>query len=168
MTENEAIEKLKNMRLFMQVEDENNDCKFAEDDYKANEMAIQALETIKKLSDRKMTTEVIENYMQFEDECVKKGFTFKSVIEAREKQIAKKPTYEGDGYAPNGTLVYDTWICPCCDKRYEVDYDDYDYCPSCGQKLDLDRDEQPSAFSMGIKPIDNFVNPFEVKAGGNS
>ena len=44
MTEQEAIEKLKNMRLFMQIEDENNDCKFTEDDYKANEMAIQALE----------------------------------------------------------------------------------------------------------------------------
>ena len=44
MTESEAIEKLKNMRLFMQIEDKRNDCKFAEDDYKANEMAIQALE----------------------------------------------------------------------------------------------------------------------------
>lgn len=44
MTENEAIEKLKNMRLFMQIEDKSNDCKFTEDDYKANEMAIQALE----------------------------------------------------------------------------------------------------------------------------
>ena len=32
------------MRLYMQIEDENNDCKFTEDDYKANEMAIQALE----------------------------------------------------------------------------------------------------------------------------
>lgn len=29
-------------------------------------------------------------------------------------------------------------------------------------------DEQPTAFSMGAKRIDNFVNPFEVKAGGNS
>lgn len=29
-------------------------------------------------------------------------------------------------------------------------------------------DEQPLAFSMGAKPIDNFVNPFEVKAGDNS
>jgi len=28
-------------------------------------------------------------------------------------------------------------------------------------------DEQPTIFSMGAKPIDNFVNPFEVKAGGN-
>ena len=44
MTESEAIEKLKNMRLYMQIEGENNDCKFTEDDYKANEMAIQALE----------------------------------------------------------------------------------------------------------------------------
>lgn len=44
MTEREAVGKLKNMRLFMQIEDENNDCKFTEDDYKANEMAIQALE----------------------------------------------------------------------------------------------------------------------------
>ena len=44
MTESEAIEKLKNMRLYMQIEDENNDCKFTEDDYKANDMAIQALE----------------------------------------------------------------------------------------------------------------------------
>lgn len=44
MAENEAIEKLKNMRLYMQITDKNNDCKFTEDDYKANEMAIQALE----------------------------------------------------------------------------------------------------------------------------
>ena len=44
MTESEAIEKLKNMRMFMQITDKNIDCKFTEDDYKANEMAIQALE----------------------------------------------------------------------------------------------------------------------------
>jgi hypothetical protein len=44
MKENEAIEKLKNMRLYMQITDKNNDCKFTEDDYKANETAIQALE----------------------------------------------------------------------------------------------------------------------------
>lgn len=44
MTESEAIEKLKNMRLFMKIEDEKNDCKFTEDDYGANEKAIQALE----------------------------------------------------------------------------------------------------------------------------
>ena len=100
MTESEAVEKLKNMRLFMQITDKNSEHKFAEDDYKANEIAIQALE----------------------------------------KQIPKKPTYEGDGYAPDGTFVLDEWICPCCETRYEVDYDDYDYCPNCGQKLDLEDD----------------------------
>ncbi len=138
MTENEAINKLKQHFEYLKHAWKPHP------DYETMDAigyAISALETIKKLSDRKMTTEVLENYMQFEDECVKKGFTFKSVIEAREKQIAKKPTYEGDGY---------------------------DYCSSCGQKLDLDRDEQPTAFSMGAKLIDNFVNPFEIKAGGNS
>lgn len=133
MTESEAIEF---MKRYLDAECYTDKC------VNAHIIAIKSLEIIKKLSDRKMTTEVLENYMQFEDECVKKGFAFKSVIEAREKQIAKKPTYEGDGYAPDGTLVYDTWICPCCDKRYEVDYDDYDYCPSCGQKLDLDRSDE--------------------------
>lgn len=44
MTESEAVEKLKNMQLFMQITDKNSEHKFAEDDYKANEMAIQALE----------------------------------------------------------------------------------------------------------------------------
>ena len=57
------------------------------------------------------------------------------IVQALDKQIPKKPTYEGDGYS-NEHLVYDTWICPCCETRYEVDYDDYDYCPNCGQKLD--------------------------------
>lgn len=56
-------------------------------------------------------------------------------IKALEKQIPKKPDYEADGYS-DGQLVYDTWICPCCEKHYEVDYDNYDYCPDCGQKLD--------------------------------
>lgn len=44
MTEQEAVERLKCMRLFMQIEDDRNDCKFLEDDYIANDMAIKALE----------------------------------------------------------------------------------------------------------------------------
>ncbi len=63
-------------------------------------------------------------------------------IKALEKQVAKKPSFEGDGYDPDGNLVYDTWICPCCEKHYEVDYEEYDYCPSCGQRIDWsDEDE---------------------------
>lgn len=138
MTENEAIKKLKqHFEYLKHAWKPHPDCETMD----AIGYVISALETVKKLSNRNMTIEVLENYMQFEDECVKKGFTLKSVIEAREKQIAKKPYYEGDGYA-DGQLVYDTWICPCCNKRYEVDYDDYDYCPNCGQKIDLDRGDE--------------------------
>ena len=62
-------------------------------------------------------------------------YAYKMAIQALEKQIAKKPTYEGDGYS-DGQLVYDTWVCPCCGRSYELDYDDCDYCPNCGQNLD--------------------------------
>ncbi len=56
--------------------------------------------------------------------------------EAIEKQQSKKPNYEGDGYAPDGTFVWDEWLCPNCESRYEVDYEYYDYCPNCGQRID--------------------------------
>lgn len=42
--------------------------------------------------------------------------------EAIEKQKPKAPGYEGDGYA-DGYMVYDTWICPNCGEKYEVDYE---------------------------------------------
>jgi rubrerythrin len=59
----------------------------------------------------------------------------KIAFESLEKQIPKTPNIEGDGYCPEGHLVYDTWICPNCGKYYEIDYDDYDYCPNCGQAI---------------------------------
>lgn len=87
MTESEAIEKMKNMRLFMQIEDENNDCKFAEDDYKANEMAIQALEEVQKYRE-----------IGSIEEC----------RASREKQIAKKPDFTEDK---------EFALCPCCNGK---------------------------------------------------
>lgn len=56
--------------------------------------------------------------------------------EALEKQIPKKPTFEGDGYDDSGNIIYDTWICPCCGDRYEVDYERHNHCPTCGQAID--------------------------------
>ena len=56
--------------------------------------------------------------------------------ELKERDTAKKPIYEGDGYAPDGTFVLDEWLCPNCGTRYEVDYDEYDHCPNCGQRID--------------------------------
>lgn len=58
-----------------------------------------------------------------------------TVIDALEKQVPQQPSLEGDGYAPDGSLVFDEWICPYCNSRYEVDYDEYEYCPNCGQKI---------------------------------
>ena len=52
-----------------------------------------------------------------------------------EKETAAQPDIEGDGYY-KGELVYDTWICPRCGTRYEIDDDEYEYCPECGQHID--------------------------------
>ena len=66
--------------------------------------------------------------------------TLEEVREAVEKQHPKTPTWDGDGYAPDGTFVWDEWKCPRCGTRYEVEYDDYDYCPNCGQRIYLHAD----------------------------
>lgn len=81
------------------------------------------------------------NFLEWLGGFVKKecGGTPEECRAATEKQTAKRPYYEGDGYA-DGHLVYDIWVCPCCGKRYEVDYDEYDFCPNCGQKIDWSRD----------------------------
>lgn len=55
--------------------------------------------------------------------------------ELEELATPKKPIYEGDGYAPDGTFIWDEWLCPNCGSTYELDYDEYDYCPNCGQNL---------------------------------
>ena len=87
-------------------------------------------EAVKEFKER---LELIEKCYRGEVEDYKQALELG--VKALEKQIPKKPVYEGDGYS-DGHLVYDTWICPLCEKRYEVDYDDYDYCPDCGQKID--------------------------------
>ena len=115
MTESEAIRVLDIIRFNPHWDELVNEEYWQE----LMEMAIKALEEVQKY--RAIGTP---------EEC----------RAAVEKQTAKKPDYEGDGYA-DGHLVYDTWICPCCGKHYEVDYDNYNYCPDCGQKLDWSDEE---------------------------
>lgn len=99
MTEREAVKKLKNMRLFMQLEDNKNECKFTEDDYKANEMAIQALgKQIATSSQQKIYR---ENEGMSEN-VYKAGYKFgykKAIDEYTEylKEIGKTGT---DGWVP--------------------------------------------------------------------
>lgn len=94
--------------------------------------AIEALGTMAEMEKRNISTKTILEYAKFEDECIQKGFTFKSLLEAREKQTAKKPQMRHiksfDGYN-------DGW-CPCCGSYVQESEYDKIYCQECGQKLD--------------------------------
>ena len=96
------------------------------------DMAIEALETVQKykdleseLSKRNLTIDHIREYMEFEDECVKQEFTFKSLLEARYKQSGKKPIlsmYEigcmaidyADGHGEMKRTENNFWRCTKC------------------------------------------------------
>ena len=80
MTESKAIEKLKNMRLYMQIEDKNNDCKFTEDDYKANEMAINTLEKQKKIKEVFTHFVFYGNKFELFNDCVSALSEIKSIL----------------------------------------------------------------------------------------
>ena len=95
MTESEAVEKLKNMRLFMQITDKNSEHKFAEDDYKTNEMAIQALE---KQIPKKVK---IEQWIYTKCDC---GYEFSR--------------HHGDGYY-SIPLENKTKYCPNCGQKID-------------------------------------------------
>ena len=112
MMENEAIKELETSINLAKMCTQNYERKREIQGY---EMAINALEEVQKY--RAIGTP---------EEC----------RAATEKQKAKKPHCEYDGYL-DGHLVYDTWICPCCGKRYDVDEDGhYDFCKKCGQHID--------------------------------
>lgn len=113
MKESEAIEKLKNMRLFMQITDKNSEHKFAEDDYKTNEMAIQALEEVQQY--REIGTP---------EEC----------CAAREKQIPKR-AYHISQVDDNDNANVE---CPACHATadYAVNVIKRGHCWKCGQLLD--------------------------------
>lgn len=65
------------------------------------------------------------------------------VRKALEKQIPKRPYYEGDGYA-DGVLVYDTAFCPVCNHEFEEGINEWgsDYCQDCGQALDWSEESE--------------------------
>lgn len=54
-------------------------------------------------------------------------------------------------------------------KYHETDFDSF-YGGGCSmiQEIIKEIEEQSSVLGAGIKPIDNFVNPFEVKVGGKN
>lgn len=149
MEENEAIERIKyRMHTAGQVTGESG----MED----LEMAIKALEEVqqyraigtpeecrksleicKAMVERNITPDDMENYMKFEDECIKQGFTLDSILKSREKQTAKKiEIFNGQASCPNCKHFFGemnvirsliAWNMP--------------YCKHCGQKLDWSDEE---------------------------
>lgn len=84
--------------------------------------------TLKAYEDTGLTPEQIREIDRlYTEKC-------REVAGLRQRDTAKEPQYKGDGYH-DGDLICDTWICPNCGERYEVEYDDYDFCPKCGQRL---------------------------------
>lgn len=112
MTENEAIERLKCMRLFMEINHRNSENKFLEDDYIANNMAIKALEEIQQY--RSIGTV---------SEC----------REAVEKQRGKKPI---DGKVRKCVGYYQ---CPACGGLLTTNKG---FCEDCGQAISWERDNE--------------------------
>lgn len=108
---------------------------------KANVYSVEAIEELKSIEDKAIALDKYGEYYSVLQNCLREREACAVAIKALEKQIPKKPYLEGDGYA-DGQLVYDTWICPNCEKRYEVDYDNYDYCPKCGQHINRSEVEE--------------------------
>lgn len=90
----------------------------------------KSVSVCRAMIERNITPENMEEYMKFEDECVKCGFTLKSLLEAREKQIPYKPSRK--------KLVWGVGKCKC-----GVEFLDRQtgFCGNCGQKLDWSDEE---------------------------
>ena len=131
MTENEAIEA---MQFDFKIGGEIHSQVLRN----AVDVAIQALETVQKykdleyeLSKRNLTIDHIREYIQFEDECVELGFTFKSLLLARIKMQARKPVIE-----ENKLFHARYYHCPICSGNLKIGDFLFNYCRMCGQKID--------------------------------
>lgn len=110
----------------------------------------KSVDICKAMAERRISLENMENYMKFEDECVKRGFTFNSLLEAREKQTAKRALHQGcydkngEWHEWNGINGKPYELCPscrvnlCCEMPLDIKPK---YCKNCGQKLDWGNEE---------------------------
>ncbi len=90
------------------------------------------IKIIPEMEKRNMTLEHVLEYMKFEDECIKRSFTFKSLLKARERNQPKEVVE-----VPVGTICYYTClVCGC------VLYLTQNYCGGCGQSLDWGEEDE--------------------------
>lgn len=95
-------------------------------------------EIIKKLADYEDTGMTPEQVVELQMDWV----AMKAASGTYRKEKAERPDVYGDGYDPDGNMIYDAWDCPRCGTSYEIDYDHYDYCPNCGQRIDWSGEDE--------------------------
>lgn len=66
--------------------------------------------------------EIIQDNMKYDSLILSEATNIVSTV--LEKATLKKPDFEGDGY---DDIIYDTWICPSCEEKYEVDYENISF-----------------------------------------
>lgn len=95
----------------------------------------KSLEICKAMVERNITPDDTENYMKFEDECIKQGFTLVGLLKAGEKHEAMEP------------IRMDKCTCPSCGthneiwkKRRNTLPRDIVYCWHCGQAVEIKRE----------------------------
>lgn len=97
----------------------------------------KSLEICKAMVERNITPDDMENYMKFEDECIKQGFTLVGLLKAGEKHEAMEP------------IRMDKCTCPSCGTHNEVWKrrrntlpSDIVYCWHCGQAVEIKRSDE--------------------------
>ena len=81
---------------------------------------------IPEMEKRNMTLEHIMEYMKFEDECIKRGFSFNSLLEARKRAELKK-------VLKTEIAKMRFYKCPVCGDILDLNQN---YCGGCGQSLE--------------------------------
>lgn len=97
----------------------------------------KSLEICKAMVERNITPDDMENYMKFEDECIKQGFTLVGLLKAGEKHEVMEP------------IRMDKCTCPSCGthnevwkKRRNTLPSDIVYCWHCGQAVEIKRSDK--------------------------
>lgn len=97
----------------------------------------KSVEICKAMIERNITPDDMENYMKFEDECIKQGFTLVGLLKAGKKHEAMEP------------IRMDKCTCPSCGthnevwkKRRNILPSDIVYCWHCGQAVEIKRSDK--------------------------
>ncbi len=95
------------------------------------------LEICKAMVERNITPDDMENYMKFEDECIKQGFTLVGLLKAGEKHEAMEPIRMDKCTCPSCGTYNEVWK-----KRRNTLPSDIVYCWHCGQAVETKRSDK--------------------------